>query len=40
MEAHEETVRAFSAAVRQLGTTDLSEWPAPRRLVALQMLVC
>jgi hypothetical protein len=39
MEAHEEIVREFSAAVRQLGTAKLSGWPAPRRLVALQMLV-
>ena len=39
MEAHEDIVRDFSAAVRQLGTAPLAEWPANRRLEAMQMLV-
>ncbi len=39
MEAHEEIVRDFSAAVRQLGAADLAKWPANRRLEAMQMLV-
>ena len=39
MEAHEEVVRDFSAAVRQLGAADLAKWPANRRLEAMQMLV-
>ena len=39
MEAHEEIVRDFSAAVRQLGAADLAKWPADRRLKAMQMLV-
>ncbi len=39
MEAHEEIVRDFSTAIRQLGAADLAKWPANRRLEAMQMLV-